>query len=140
MAFSPSSPTFWNHHRFVWVVVCFVVCGLNSLAGCGGSKPMSAEDYAKDLQSEDPEVRLAAAKGLATFGPGAADALPNMLATLKTDSDPKVRMAVAEAIALLGASAADILPDLETLQYTEKNRDVASHIIRAIQMIKEDSR
>ncbi|MCB9536007.1 MAG: HEAT repeat domain-containing protein [Myxococcales bacterium] len=56
------------------------------------------------LDDPDPEVRAAAARGLAIVSPG--DALVPLCATLANDADPGVRVTAAVALGQLGGEAA----------------------------------
>jgi HEAT repeat protein len=55
-----------------------------------------------DLDSDDPEIRAAAAAGLAEHGPRARAAVPK-LARLRDDPEPKVRRAASAALEASGA-------------------------------------
>jgi HEAT repeat protein len=69
-----------------------------------GKPAESVAKYREDLKSADAEVRRAAAAELKKSGPGALEALPELVAVLR-DSDPGVRADAAETLATLGSRA-----------------------------------
>lgn len=106
----------------MWRYITFPL--LLALAACGDAGPAAlpagepegpepeAAYLARDLHDEDLGVRVRAAEVLATLGPDAAPAVPDLLA-LARDADPRLREPAERAIR--GAGEAAIPPLLEAL-------------------------
>ncbi len=77
-----------------------------------------AEDVTKlvtDLKSNDPDVRRAAAKGIADMGPDAKAATPALLDALKKDKDLSVRRFAAQALGDVEADPKSAVPALSAV-------------------------
>ena len=73
----------------------------------------------KALEDEDADVRSSAVGALLRIGPGAAEAVPQLIKALK-DEDWDVRMGAADVLGILGPAAEDCVPQLITaLQDTD---------------------
>jgi len=70
------------------------------------------------LNDSDRAARADAAKGLGGFGPAAAEAVPALIETLKTDKNDTVRREVANALGKIGAPASEAMPTLRELAKT----------------------
>lgn len=85
----------------------------------------------KNLRDKDPEVRRAAAKGLADAGAEAKPAVSALGDAVKKDKDMFVRRFAAQALGALGEDARDAIPALATALNDEK-KEVAEASANAL--------
>src|SRR6266568_298947 len=89
---------------------CLLIVGLFLiLEGCSNNR--TVEDLSVKLQSKKPNKRYKAAKALRQLGPGAKQALPELVQSL-SDPSAKVRAAAATAIGRMGSVAEEAAPGL----------------------------
>ena len=96
--------------------------------------PANAEEIARYLESEQPGVRMAAARALALQGDATAVATVGRLAT--TDRDTAVRAAAIDALGATGSSSA--VP-IVAQTFDGEDRDIRQHAGRALLALGGDA-
>jgi hypothetical protein len=94
------------------------------------------ESYRDDLADGRAERRLNAARSLASIGPSAVAAVPQLIATLG-DLDDDVRLAAVTALAHIGPGAAEAVPTLEALAADASDPLLAEHAADAVWAIRD---
>ncbi len=117
----------------ILAVLGFTVAGL--VAGCGPSKPkVDVAAQLQALKSTDVNAKCDALTAIASVGPAAAAAVPQVMEELK-NSDALVRRLAALALGQIGAPAATpALPELRKLM-DDGDRDVARNALNAVKAI-----
>ena len=83
---------------------------VTSLRGLGSN---AVRPFVQALHDGDARVRQAAAITLGQIGPGAIDAVPQLIVAL-SDADPQVRAAAAMALSVFGPHAMEAVPELRS--------------------------
>lgn len=81
-----------------------------------------AGQLARGLTHWNAWTRVEAARALASLGPAASLALPELREALREDSEPKIRGLAADALGAMGAAAQPALTDLRAAQSDEHER------------------
>ena len=111
----------------------FTLAGL--VAGCGPSKPkVDVAAQLQALKSGDVNAKCDALAAIASAGPAAAAAVPQVMEELK-NSDALVRRLAVLALGQIGAPAATpALPELRKLM-EDGDRDVARNALNSVKAI-----
>jgi HEAT repeat protein len=104
------------------------------LAGCGEKAPQVDLNAQVAKLSGDADTKIAALAEIATLGPKAASAVPQVIPLLK-DEDRIVRRTAAYALGSIGPDASAALPELkEMLNTTDREQmTVVANALRSIE-------
>jgi HEAT repeat protein len=87
------------------------------------------------VRDEDWTVRAKVAEALAKIGPGAENAVPDLMRCL-SDSEVGVRLQVVRALGNIGPPARDALPELRRLSEVDLNTTVREQAVEAVKQIE----
>jgi len=91
---------------------------------------------AKEIKSNDPDVRLVAIKAVGLMGQLAKIAVPDLLDALAKADNPEVRVELCRALGRMGQYAERAIPALESLQ-SQENESVKTAARKAADDIKK---
>ncbi len=101
-----------------------------------GADGIEAAPHIVQLLKSDPEesIRLEAARTLAVFAPGYADAIPALIGTIK-DADGDLRLAAVATLGRYGPAAREAVPTLEGFLKNGDNKPLLGETMTALATI-----
>jgi HEAT repeat protein len=119
---------------FISVLAAVSLSVLGLLTACKEKEPqVNVAANVQDLKSTDTDKKVAACTALATAGPNAASAVPDLIPLLK-DKDPLVRSLSGYALGQIGPKASAAVPALREAM-NDSDRQVVMSALNALRFI-----
>jgi HEAT repeat protein len=99
---------------------------------CCTARAADVTKLVADLKSNDPDVRRAAAKGIAEMGPDAKSASPALLNALKKDKDLFVRRFAAQALGDVEADPKTAVPALAAVLKEDDKKELVEAAVTSL--------
>jgi HEAT repeat protein len=115
-------------------VLCLAV--LLGVPACSGPSANSTDSLLEELHSDDPTVRLRAARQLHLRGTVPEEAVPDLLRALR-DENPELRLAAARALEVLDARPPEVVPELLKVHARESDAVVRAAIEQAVLVLEK---